>query len=83
MNDREDAIRRIVIERDELFALLTRIVRETVCIQAPSNATNNEPIKQHIYSFAADPDIHGKLQSLSLHDALNMLPTPTPLPDKP
>jgi hypothetical protein len=78
--DREEAIRRIVVERDELFALLTRICRETVCLQAPSNATNNEPSKQRIYCFAADPYIHGKIQSLCLHDALRMLPVPTPLP---
>lgn len=78
--DREEAIRRIVVERDELFALLTRICRETVCLQAPSKATNNEPSKQRIYCFAADPDIHGKIQSLCLHEALGMLPVPTPLP---
>jgi hypothetical protein len=81
MSDREEAIRRIISERDWLFDLLTRISRETVCLQAPNNFTNNEPIKQYIYCFAADPDIHGHIQSLCLHDAFNKLPIPTKLPD--
>jgi hypothetical protein len=82
MMDREEAIRRVVAERDMLFALLVRISKETVCIQRPSISTTNMPKAQTIYCFAADPDIHGRIQDICIRDALNMLPTPTQIPEQ-
>lgn len=78
--DREEAIRKIVSERDDLYAILVRISRETTCLQAPSQGTNVLPIKQHIYCFTTDEETHGRIKSLSLLDALRMLPFPTSLP---
>ena len=81
--EREEAIRRIVEERDHLFALLSRIVRETVCLQARSMETNLDGPRQGIFYFFADPSIDGQLKDLSLRDALHRMPTPTPLPPMP
>jgi hypothetical protein len=79
---REEAIRRIVVERDFLYSILTRIVAETHLLQDEGSATSPMPLKQRIYMFTVNAEDHHKIQDLLMRHTLGRMPTMTPLPPK-
>lgn len=80
MSAREEAITKIVAERDFLYDLLLRLAKATVCLQGPHVSTTTVPSRQPIYCFAVTDDDHRRIQDFLLHHALGRAPTPTALP---
>jgi hypothetical protein len=78
--DREEAIKRIVAERDYVYGLLGRMLESMTTLQRPPTSTSTQPHCPYSFAFSTNDEDGRRLEDLMLHYALRRMPTPTPLP---